>query len=74
MFSKVEVNGENAHPLFQYLKEEAPGLLGSKGIKWNFTKFLIDAEGNVVQRFAPRDAPSSMRQPMRKLLKKMAVA
>ncbi|WP_281647015.1 glutathione peroxidase [Parendozoicomonas sp. Alg238-R29] len=69
LFSKVDVNGGNAHPLFTYLKDKAPGLLGSKGIKWNFTKFLVDAEGNVVQRFAPKDAPEKLIKPMSKLLK-----
>ncbi|MTI14412.1 glutathione peroxidase [Sansalvadorimonas verongulae] len=72
LFSKVEVNGSNAHPLFTHLKEEAPGLLGSKGIKWNFTKFLVDAEGNVVGRFAPKDDPKKLIKPMAKLLTETA--
>ena len=71
MFAKIEVNGDNAHPLFNDLKEEAPGLLGTKGIKWNFTKFLVDGEGNVVQRFGPKDNPEAIRQPMRRLLKEL---
>lgn len=61
LFSKVEVNGKNAHPLFRYLKQQAPGLLGSKAIKWNFTKFLIDRQGRVVKRFAPKDKPEAIR-------------
>ena len=60
MFSKVDVNGDNAHPLFDFLKEEAPGLMGSKAIKWNFTKFLVDEEGKVLKRFAPKDKPESI--------------
>ncbi len=57
LFSKVDVNGDNANPLFEYLKSEAPGLLGSKAIKWNFTKFLIDENGKVLKRYAPNDKP-----------------
>ncbi len=53
MFAKVEVNGQNAHPLFVLLKKHAPGLLGSEAIKWNFTKFLINRDGKVLDRFAP---------------------
>lgn len=60
MFSKIEVNGSGTHPLFKFLKSEAPGLLGSKDIKWNFTKFLVDKHGNVVKRYAPTDTPESM--------------
>jgi glutathione peroxidase len=60
MFSKVDVNGDNAHPLFDFLKEEAPGLMGSKAIKWNFTKFLVNEEGKVLKRFAPKDKPESI--------------
>ena len=72
LFSKVDVNGSNAHPLFTYLKDKAPGLLGSKGIKWNFTKFLVDAEGHVIDRFAPKDDPKKLVKPMVKLLKETA--
>ena len=68
MFAKVDVNGENAHPLFQYLKEKAPGVLGTKAIKWNFTKFLVDRNGNVVARFAPQTRPSELISEMEKLL------
>ena len=60
MFAKVEVNGSGAHPLFQQLKKAAPGLLGTEGIKWNFTKFLVDAQGRVVSRHAPTDKPESL--------------
>ena len=68
MFAKVDVNGENAHPLFQYLKEKATGVLGTKAIKWNFTKFLVDRNGNVVARFAPQTRPSELISEMEKLL------
>ncbi len=62
MFSKVDVNGAEAHPLFIYLKREAPGLLGSEMIKWNFTKFLLDKQGQVVSRFAPTTTPDEIEQ------------
>ncbi|NLP49249.1 glutathione peroxidase [Bacillus sp. RO1] len=68
MFSKVDVNGDDAHPLFDYLKENAKGLLGSKAVKWNFTKFLVDREGNVVERFASATSPSKMKNDIEKLL------
>ena len=58
----VEVNGGDAHPLFQWLKEEAPGLLGSKAIKWNFTKFLVGRDGKVIKRYAPTDTPASLKK------------
>lgn len=60
MFSKVEVNGDNTHPLFAHLKKEAKGLLGSEKIKWNFTKFLVDAQGNVKGRYAPKTEPKEI--------------
>ena len=60
MMEKVEVNGANAHPLFAWLKHEGPGLLGSEAIKWNFTKFLIGRDGQVVRRYAPQDAPEKL--------------
>jgi glutathione peroxidase len=60
LFAKVEVNGENSHPLYRHLKSAAPGLLGTEAIKWNFTKFLVDRQGNVVTRFAPKDAPADL--------------
>ncbi|MFC4184353.1 glutathione peroxidase [Saccharococcus thermophilus] len=68
MFAKVDVNGESAHPLFQYLKEKAPGVLGTKAIKWNFTKFLVDRNGNVVARFASQTRPSELKSEIEKLL------
>ncbi|HZG59284.1 MAG TPA: glutathione peroxidase [Anoxybacillus sp.] len=68
MFAKVDVNGANAHPLFVYLTEKAPGILGTKAIKWNFTKFLVDKNGNVVGRFAPQTKPSELKQEIEKLL------
>ncbi len=60
MMAKTHVNGANAHPLFAWLKDEAPGLLGSKGIKWNFTKFLVGRDGRVIKRYAPQDAPAKL--------------
>lgn len=60
MFSKVDVNGSDAHPLYEFLKKEAPGLMGSKAVKWNFTKFLVGPEGNVIKRYAPTDKPESI--------------
>jgi glutathione peroxidase len=60
MMEKIDVNGSGAHPLYQWLSAEAPGLLGSKAIKWNFTKFLIGKDGAVVKRYAPTDTPESM--------------
>ena len=60
MMAKIEVNGANANPLYRWLSAEAPGLLGSKSIKWNFTKFLVDKEGYVLKRYAPTDTPASL--------------
>ena len=60
MMEKIDVNGSGAHPLFQWLTAEAPGLLGSKAIKWNFTKFLVGKDGSVIKRYAPTDTPASM--------------
>ena len=60
MMSKVDVNGANAHPLYQWLTAEAPGILGSKAIKWNFTKFLVGKDGRVIKRYAPQDAPQKL--------------
>ena len=68
MFAKLEVNGPAAHPLFRLLKAARKGLLGSESIKWNFTKFLVDREGNVVRRYAPRDTPDSIRTDLAALL------
>ena len=60
MMAKIDVNGSGAHPLYQWLSKEAPGLLGSKAIKWNFTKFLVGRDGQVIKRYAPTDTPKSM--------------
>jgi glutathione peroxidase len=60
MMAKIEVNGAGAHPLYQFLSQEAPGLLGSKAIKWNFTKFLVGKDGAVLKRYAPTDTPASL--------------
>jgi glutathione peroxidase len=60
MMAKVEVNGANAHPLYRWLCEQAPGLLGSRAIKWNFTKFLVGRDGAVRKRYAPTDTPKSL--------------
>ena len=68
LFAKIDVNGENADPLYRYLKKSAPGLLGSEAIKWNFTKFLIDREGRVVARYAPATAPEALGKDIEGLL------
>jgi glutathione peroxidase len=60
LFEKIEVNGPAAHPLYQYLKHEKPGVLGTEAIKWNFTKFLVNRSGAVVKRYAPADEPASI--------------
>jgi glutathione peroxidase len=60
MMQKIEVNGAEAHPLYRWLTAEAPGLLGSKAIKWNFTKFLVGRDGRVIRRYAPQDAPEKL--------------
>lgn len=67
MFEKIDVNGESAHPIYKYLKSNAKGILNNE-IKWNFTKFLIDSEGNVVDRFAPTTNPKKIRKDIEKLL------
>ena len=69
MHSKIDVNGDSAHPLFQHLKAKAPGLLGSKNIKWNFTKFLIGRDGKVIDRFAPATAPEKLTDAIEAALK-----
>ena len=61
MMSKVKVNGAQAHPLWKWLTAEAPGILGSKGVKWNFTKFLVGRDGKVLKRYAPTDKPESLK-------------
>lgn len=68
MFAKVDVNGDQAHPLFDYLKKSLPGLLGTEPIKWNFTKFLIDKEGKPIERFAPATKPESIEKTVETLL------
>jgi len=68
MMAKVDVNGPQAHPLYQYLVKEAPGILGTKSIKWNFTKFLIAKDGRVLGRYAPTDAPKALRADIEKAL------
>lgn len=72
MFAKVDVNGSDAHPLFTHLTKEAPGLLGSKAVKWNFTKFLIDRHGKAVERFSPNTDPKEMEEKIQQLLKEEA--
>lgn len=68
LYAKVDVNGEGAHPLFTELKRQAPGILGTEGIKWNFTKFLINREGAVVNRYAPKDKPAALAADIEPLL------
>ena len=68
MFSKIEVNGEGAHPLYRLLKKEAPGLLGTEAIKWNFTKFLVGRDGKVLKRYAPTDKPEALAGDIEKAL------
>jgi glutathione peroxidase len=68
LFAKINVNGAKAAPLYRYLKKEKPGLLGSEAIKWNFTKFLVDRKGNVVERYAPNVEPAAIAGDIEKLL------
>ncbi len=68
MFAKVDVNGSNAHPLFKHLKKQAKGVLGSEAIKWNFTKFLVNREGEVVARFGSAETPESIAKTIKKYL------
>lgn len=68
MFSKIDVNGNNTHPLYEYLKDKEPGFLGSKIIKWNFTKFLVNQKGEVVKRYAPSTEPSEIEKDILELL------
>jgi len=68
LFDKIEVNGSNAHPLYQHLKSAAKGLLGSEAIKWNFTKFLVDRNGMVLERYSPTDTPEKIEQDLNKVL------
>ena len=68
VLAKIDVNGDDAAPIYKYLKDEAPGLLGSKRIKWNFTKFLVDRSGKVVKRYAPRTKPEELTRDIEALL------
>jgi len=68
LFAKIDVNGSNADPLFEKLKEEAPGLMGSRSIKWNFTKFLVDRSGKTIKRYAPTTKPEELRADIEALL------
>ncbi len=68
LFAKVNVNGDDAAPLYEWLKKEQPGVLGTEAIKWNFTKFLVDRKGRVVARFAPKDTPESIQDDIERLL------
>ena len=68
LFAKIEVNGDGTHPLYQWLKSEGKGILGSESIKWNFTKFLVDRQGQVVKRYAPTDTPEKIAKDLDQLL------
>ena len=68
MFAKIDVNGDNAHPLYKFLKSEGRGILGSEKIKWNFTKFLIKKDGSVFKRYAPLTPPQDLLADIEKLL------
>ena len=68
MFAKIDVNGANSAPLYKFLKKEAPGLLGTEAIKWNFTKFLVDKHGKIVKRYAPVDKPAAIEKDIAKIL------
>ncbi|MCP8968931.1 glutathione peroxidase [Ectobacillus ponti] len=68
LFAKIDVNGETAHPLYKYLCKEAPGVLGSKAVKWNFTKFLVDKSGKVLDRYAPQTVPEDLEKDIAKAL------
>jgi glutathione peroxidase len=68
IFAKIDVNGDNAAPIYKHMKDEAPGLLGSKAIKWNFTKFLVDRSGKVVKRYAPQTKPEELTRDIEALL------
>lgn len=69
LFAKIDVNGSNTAPLYEFLKSEKKGLLGSEAIKWNFTKFLVDPSGRVVKRYAPTDKPEDIQKDLKKMLK-----
>lgn len=69
MFAKIDVNGEAAHPFYKFLKGEKPGILGTEAIKWNFTKFLVDPQGQVIKRYAPTDSPEKIQKDLLALIK-----
>jgi glutathione peroxidase len=69
LFSKVDVNGANAHPLYKFMKSAKPGILGTSQIKWNFTKFLIDRKGEVIERYGPNDKPEALEKDIQAALK-----
>jgi glutathione peroxidase len=68
LFAKIDVNGDDTHPLFKHLKQQAPGLMGTEAIKWNFTKFLVKKDGTVYKRYAPQTEPKELMQDIEKLL------
>ncbi|MEI4802147.1 glutathione peroxidase [Bacillus sp. FJAT-51639] len=68
MFAKIDVKGDSAHPLYKYMTEQAPGILGMKAVKWNFTKFLIGRDGKVIERFAPQKKPEELEREIEKIL------
>ena len=68
LFAKIDVNGDQAHPLYRHLKQEAPGVLGTQSVKWNFTKFLVDRDGRVVKRYAPTTKPEEIANDIARLL------
>lgn len=68
LFAKIEVNGDSAHPLYQHMKQQAPGLLGSQSIKWNFTKFLVNKQGKVIKRYGSMTRPEAIEADIKKLL------
>ena len=68
MFSKIEVNGPHTHPLYEYLKKEEKGILGTEAIKWNFTKFLVDKKGNILKRYAPQTTPEAIEKELAALI------
>jgi glutathione peroxidase len=72
LFAKIDVNGSNSHPLYNFLKEARPGILGTEAIKWNFTKFLVNRKGEVVKRFAPQDKPQTLEGDIETALKEPA--
>jgi len=73
LFEKIEVNGENAHPIYKFLKKEATGFLGTESIKWNFSKFLIDRDGNVLERYGSTTKPKELEEEIEKLLKEFVI-